>query len=230
MLGTLVNAATVIVGSTVGLLLRDRLPEKVTRAVFGALGLFTLYTGVSMGLESNNPLVLIFSLLIGVVVGELIDLDRLTAGWVDKLQARSKGDVAARRNFTDGLLTAFVLFCVGAMTLLGCIREGLTGERDIIFTKAFMDLFSSMALASAFGRGVLFAVIPLVIYQGSITLLAGHIKPFMTEAITAEMVGVGGVLLIGLGLNILKITELKLLNFIPALFIAPVVAWISEQF
>lgn len=229
MLGTLINAVTVIAGSTVGLVLRDKLPEKITSAVFGALGLFTLYTGVSMGLESKNPLVVVFSLLLGAILGTFLDLDRLAAGWVTALQKR-KDDSDETRRFTDGLLTAFVLFCVGAMTLLGCLREGLTGERDIILTKAFMDLFSSMALASAFGRGVLFSVIPLVIYQGGITLLAQQIKPFMTESITAEMVGVGGILLLGLGLNMLKLTEFKLLNFVPALFLAPAIAWLAERF
>lgn len=229
MLGTLINAVTVIAGSTIGLVLRDRLPEKISSAVFSALGLFTLYTGVSMGLESKNPLVVVFSLLLGVILGTFFDFDRLAAGWVTSLQKR-KDDSDETRRFTDGLLTAFVLFCVGAMTLLGCLREGLTGERDIILTKAFMDLFSSMALASAFGRGVLFSVIPLVIYQGSITLLAQQIKPFMTESITAEMVGVGGILLVGLGLNMLKLTEFKLLNFVPALFLAPGIAWLAERF
>ncbi len=232
MLGTLLNAVTVITGSTVGLLLRDRLPQKIITAVFGALGLFTLYTGVSMGLESKQPLVAVFSLLIGVIIGELIDFDRRSTHLVDRLQSRGKGDASAdtRRRFTDGLLTAFMLFCVGAMTLVGCLREGLTGDRDVILTKSFMDLFSSMALASAFGRGVLFSVIPLVLYQGSITLLAGQLKPFLTETVTAEMVGVGGILLIGLGLNILNLTKLKLLNFLPALFIAPVLAWLLERF
>lgn len=232
MLGTLINAATVITGSTVGLLLRNRLPEKLVTAVFGALGLFTLYTGVSMGLESKQPLVAVFSLLIGVIIGELIDLEQRSSALVDRLQKRRSGDsdTDARRRFTDGLLTAFMLFCVGAMTLLGCLREGLTGDRDIILTKSFMDLFSSMALASAFGRGVLFSVIPLVVYQGGITLLAGQLKPFLTPTVTAEMVGVGGILLIGLGLNILNLTKLKLLNFLPALFIAPVLAWVVEWF
>lgn len=228
MLGTLINAATVIVGSSVGLLFRNRMPEKLTKSVFGVLGLFTLYTGVSMALDAKNPLVVVFSLLIGAVFGEAVDFDRLTAGWVTRLQQRfSKKDRGADdlKLFTDGLLTAFVMFCVGAMTLLGCLKEGLTGDRDVILTKATMDLFSSVALASAFGRGVLFSVIPLVIYQGGITLLAGQLKPILSDAVIAEMVGVGGILLIGLGLNILKVTELKLMNYLPALFIAPVIVY-----
>lgn len=235
MLGTLINAGTVIVGSSVGLLLRDRMPEKLTKAVFGALGLFTLYIGVSMGFESKQPLVLVFSLLIGVIVGTFIDFDARASKLIERLQKKKgKASTEATKRFTDGLLTAFVLFCVGAMTLLGCLREGLTGNRDIILTKAFMDLFSSVALASAFGRGVLFSVIPLVIYQGGITLLATQLAGVLTDEVIAEMIGTGGLMLIGLGLNILKVTDLKLMNFIPALLIAPLLThfgafeWLEE--
>lgn len=235
MLGTLINAGTVIVGSSVGLLLRDRMPEKLTKAVFGALGLFTLYIGVSMGFESKQPLVLVFSLLIGVIVGTFIDFDARASKLIERLQKKKgKASTEATKRFTDGLLTAFVLFCVGAMTLLGCLREGLTGNRDIILTKAFMDLFSSVALASAFGRGVLFSVIPLLIYQGGITLLATQLAGVLTDEVIAEMIGTGGLMLIGLGLNILKVTDLKLMNFIPALLIAPLLThfgafeWLEE--
>lgn len=230
MLGTLINVATVVAGSSIGLLFRKRLPQKVTEIVFVALGLFTLYIGFTMAGESLQPLVLVLSLLFGAIAGQLLDLDRRLSRSLEKLQPKMAGSDHAQdrpedsRRFAEGLLTAFVLFCVGSMTLLGCFREGLTGERDIILTKAFMDFFSSAALAAAYGRGVLFSAIPLLIYQGALTLGASQLQPYLTPELTAEIYGTGGLMLIALGLNLLKLTDIKVLNLTPALLFAPFIA------
>lgn len=229
-LGTIINVATVITGSSLGLIFSKRLPEKVTEIVFVALGLFTLFIGFTMAGESLQPLVLVLSLLFGAIVGQLLDLDRRLTSILSRLQPKMAGGEHAperhqdSQRFTEGLLTAFVLFCVGSMTLLGCFREGLTGERDIILTKSFMDFFSSAALAAAYGRGVLFSVIPLFIYQGALTLGASQLQSYLTPELTAEIYGTGGLMLIALGLNLLKVTDIKVLNLTPALLFAPFLA------
>lgn len=229
MLGTLINVGTVLAGSGIGLLLGHRLPERISQTVFGVLGLFTLYMGVSMSLGAKQVLVLIFSLLIGAIIGEWLNLEARSERLIKRLQGRSK-DQGASKRFTEALLTAFMLFCVGAMTLVGCIQEGINGDRSILLTKSLMDFFSSMALAAALGRGVLFAAIPLLIYQGGITLGAAQLEPILTPQVSAELIGVGGILLIGLGLNILKITQLRLLNYIPALLLAPLFSYLLIRF
>lgn len=229
MLGTIVNVVTVIAGSSIGLLLKHRLPEKVTTIVFAALGLFTLFIGFTMGLESKAPLALVLAMLFGAIIGQLLDLDERLLRFLKRFQPKTAGSREGespqeQQRFAEGLLTAFVLFCIGSMTLLGCFREGLTGDRDIILTKAFMDFFSSAALAAAYGRGVLFSVIPLFLYQGALTLGASRLQPYLTPELTAEIYGVGGLLLIALGLNLLKVTDIKVLNLTPALLFAPVFA------
>lgn len=229
MLGTLINVATVIAGSGIGLLLGHRLPERISQTVFGVLGLFTLYMGVSMSLGGNQVLVLVFSLLLGAIIGEWINLEARSEKLIHRLQGKSKEEGSTKR-FTEALLTAFMLFCVGAMTLVGCIQEGISGDRSILLTKSLMDFFSSMALAAALGRGVLFAAIPLLLYQGGITLGAAQLESFFTPQVSAELIAVGGILLIGLGLNILKITRLRLLNYVPALLLAPLFSYLLVYF
>ncbi|WP_306642212.1 DUF554 domain-containing protein [Sanyastnella coralliicola] len=224
MLGTLFNVVTVAVGASSGLLLKDKLPERYTSIIFVALGLCTLFFGVDMGLGSNNPLVLILSLVFGAILGESLKLESRSLALTERFKKGGEDD--NDKGFAEGLLTAFVLFCIGSMTLLGCLTEGLEGDRTIIMTKATMDLFSSAALAAAFGRGVLFSIIPLFIYQGGLTLGAEWISPLLNETITAEIFGCGGILLIGLGLNILQVTKIKMLNLAPALFICPLFAWL----
>lgn len=226
MLGTLINVVTVATGSTVGLILKDKLPEKLTQIVFQGLGLFTILIGIKLGLESQNGLALVLGLLIGAIVGQLIDLEQRSFKLIERFKKDDSSDHNDSKRFAEGLLTAFVLFCIGSMTLIGCIREGTTGNRDIILTKAIMDLFSSTALAAALGRGVLFSVIPLLAYQGGLTLAAGFLSEYMSDSVTAELNGCGGVLLIALGLNILKITDIKVLNFSPALIFAPLFGYL----
>ena len=239
MLGTIINVITVAAGSSAGLLLKDRLPQSMTKMVFTALGLFTIFMGISMGLESSQPLVLVLSLIIGSMIGQAGQLDERSIKLVEAIRSRSlsaNAEAAMQeqhteaRRFAEGLMTAFVLFCIGSMTVLGCMQEGISGDREVILTKAFMDLFSSMALAAAFGRGVLFSVIPLFLYQAGLTLGAEWLKPILNMEMTAELYGCGGVLLIGLGLNILELTKIKMLNMLPALLVAPILAWIVQQF
>ena len=222
MLGTLINAGTVILGSSIGLLIHSRLPRRITTIVFQGIGLFTLFLGITMAMKTGNFLVMIFSIVLGGIVGEVLDVDgRITMGSEYlKKKIRLKSE-----RFAEGLVTAFLVFCMGSMSILGPIEEGLGKPPNVLLAKSVLDAFSSMALSASLGVGVIFSVIPLVIYQGSITLFAGYVQGFFTNALINELTAVGGLLLIGLGITILEIKSLKILNMLPSLVIVVVLAY-----
>ncbi len=221
MIGTIVNVITVAIGSTVGLLLRDKLPQSLIKAVFSALGLFTILIGIKTAFDTSDLFSVVISLVIGAVLGQALALEERLTATIEKLKRKGTEKEEGKDRFAEGLVTAFILFCIGAMTFIGCLNEGLRGDRSTILTKSIMDLFSSVALASAFGRGVLFSIIPLLIYQGGLTLGASWLEPYLTEEIQSVILGCGGILLIGLGLNILNVTKLKIINMAPSLLLAP---------
>jgi len=223
MLGTLVNVGTVMLGSSLGLLLHTRLPRKLIVIVFQVIGLFTLFLGFSMALKTANFLIMIFSGAIGAVIGELCQIERGINRLGGNLKRRLKSD---NDKFAEGLVTAFLLFCMGSMTILGAFEEGLGGKPNLLLAKSLLDGFSSMALAAGLGVGVLLAVVPLLIYQGGLTLLAGLLGDILTTPIVNEMTAVGGLLLIGLGLTILEIKIVKVVNMLPSLVVAIILAGI----
>jgi uncharacterized protein len=225
MTGTLVNVATVIAGTAIGLLLKSRMPEKLVKTVFQALGLFTLVIGFIMALKVNSLLIVVFSLVLGAIVGELIDLEV----YADRAGARLKKSIKVGGDkFSEGLLTAFLMFCMGSMTILGAFDEGMKNDSTLLITKAVMDGFSSIALASALGIGVGFSVIPLLIYQGGLTIFASYLGAFFSEPMIMELTATGGILLIGLGINILEIKKIKVFNLLPALVFVVFFAWVNQ--
>lgn len=212
--GTIVNVLAVLVGGAAGLLAGNRLPERLRLVVFQGLGLCTLAIGVTMILKMHNPLVVIFSVVMGAVAGELLGLERRFEALSERLKARLKSD---NELFTDGLVTAFLIFCVGSMTILGAFDEGLRGDPTLLFTKSMLDGFAAIALAATYGLGVLFSVVPLFLYQYGLTLFAGLLQHLFTEAMIAQLTATGGVLILGIGLNLLNIKRIPLTNFLPAL-------------
>lgn len=214
MQGTLVNVGAVILGSVIGLIIHSRLPKRITTTVFQGIGLFTLFLGFSMALKTNNILLMIFSIVLGSITGELLNLEDKVNKLSEKIKkkTRSKND-----KFTEGFVTAFMLFCMGSMTILGAIEEGLGGVSDLLLTKSLMDGFGSIALSASLGFGVMLSVIPMLIYQGGLTLFASLLEGFFTEIMIMELSAVGGIILIGLGINILEIKKLKILNMVPSL-------------
>jgi uncharacterized protein len=217
MLGTFFNIATIIVGSLIGLIFHSRIPEKVSERAFQGIGLFTIFLGVKLALQTSNFMIMIFSLVLGAIVGELIDIDKQLNKAADRLKSRLSSD---NSRFSEGLVTAFLLFCMGSMTILGAIEEGLGGKPNLLIAKSILDGFSSIAFASVMGIGVMFSVIPLLIYQGGLTLLASLVGESLSELAINEMSAVGGILLIGLGITVLKIKEIKVLNMLPSLLLA----------
>ncbi len=225
--GTIVNVITVLIGSLLGVFFQSKLPERFTKIVFQGLGLFTLVLGLFMALKSTHFLVMVFSLIVGGILGELFRLEDRLESLADLLKRKLK---FGNKRFSEGMITSFLLFCMGSMTIMGAIDEGLGNGSDLLMTKAMMDGFASIALASAFGIGVAFSVIPLLIYQGGLTLLTAFLGNYFSEVITNDMTAVGGVLLVGLGFSILEIKKIKVLNMLPALLVAIGFSWLYIHF
>lgn len=214
--GTIVNTLAVLAGSTLGLLLQKRFPENIRAISFQGIGLCTLLIGMQMALKVENLLILIFSILIGGIVGEYLKLHEglISLGNYVKAKIRIGAD-----NFTEGLITAFLLFCMGSLTIVGALEEGLKGDPSLIYTKSMLDGFSAIILASVYGWGVLFSALPLFMFQTSITLSAGLLQPYLSEVVINQMSATGGVIILGLGLNLLDIKFIKITNLLPALLI-----------
>lgn len=217
LLGTLLNVAAVIIGSLLGLFLRDRFPENIQKIVVQGLGLTSIFLGLQMALKATDVLLLIFSVLIGAIIGELLHLELRLEGVGDLVKRRLK---IKTTGFTEGLLTAFLLFCVGPMTIIGTINEGLRGDHTLLFTKSLLDGFAAIALAASYGVGVLFSAAPLFLFQAILTVLASFTSGFFSDAIIAQLSGVGGVMVLGLGLKMLGIAKIPVANFLPSLVVA----------
>ncbi|NMB04798.1 MAG: DUF554 domain-containing protein [Bacteroidales bacterium] len=223
MIGTLVNTAAVIGGGVIGLLLKKRMPERITTIYFQAIGLFTLAIGASMAVEMQHILIVVSSLAIGSLLGEWIDIEQGAERLSNRIKHRFR---IGSEKFSEGLVTAFLLFCVGSLTILGTIQEGTGGSPDLLYTKSLMDFFSAILLASAFGVGVALSAVPLFLFQASLTLLAGYAGSFFTEDIILGLTSVGGILLIGLGINILGIQKIRVMNMLPSLVVVALLLWL----
>lgn len=225
MTGTWINIATVLIGGTIGLIFGDRLTSRIKETVMGGLGLFTLAIGVQMYLNTTNPVIVLLSLLIGGLLGEWWQIERGLERFGSVIERRfAGGDGGKESRFVRGMLTASLLFCVGPMTILGSIQDGLYGDFLLLLIKSVLDMFAALAFASTLGVGVLFSVIVVLVYQGGLSLLAGQAQAVLTEAMIAEMTAVGGVILIGLAISsLLEIKKIRAGNFLPALVIAPLI-------
>lgn len=223
MTGTLVNTAAVIIGATIGVLLKKNMPKRVTQIYFQAVGLFTLAIGISMVWDLKHILIVVGSLALGSLLGEWINLEMSADRLSNYLKTKFK---IGSEKFSEGLITSFLLFCVGSMTILGAIQEGTGVSSDLLFTKSLMDFFSAIILASAFGVGVIISAVPLLIFQGALTLLAMVSSQFFTQEIIQGLTNIGGILLIGLGINILEIRKLRIINMLPSLLFVVIFLWI----
>ncbi len=217
MLGTIVNTLAVVAGGAIGLLLKKGIPQKVTDAVMQGLALCVIFMGVSGALEGSKTLAMIVSMALGAVVGTLLDLDgrlnRLGESVENKLAPGGQGRIAT------GFVTASLLYCVGALGIVGSLQSGLVGNHDTLFTKSMLDFISSIVLCASLGVGVMLSAVSILLYQGLITLLAQALAPILTDAVIAEMTCVGSLLIIGMGLNMLGVTKIKIMNYVPAMFI-----------
>ncbi len=230
MTGTFINVGTVLVGTLIGTLVGRRLPEGLQQRVMAGLGLVTLVIGVDSALAWNdtNPLYVLGGVLIGGLVGEAIGIER----WLERLGDRIQRAVAGEGHSTvsEGFVTASLLFCVGPLTVLGSIEDGLTDEYTQLATKSVLDGFASIALAAGLGWGVGMAAITVLVVQGAITLGAGAFDDILTGETLSALTSAGGILIIGISLKLLELKDVKVGNFLPALVLTPVIVEVAELF
>ena len=231
MTGTLLNVGTILLGTLLGTLIGDRLPERLRRRVLDGLGLVTLVIGVDLALawRDTSALYVLGGVLLGAIIGEAIGIE----AWLERLGDRLQAQVERRRGssgqVSEAFFTASLLFCVGPLTVVGSIQDGLTGNYDALATKALLDGFASIALAASLGPGVAFAALSVLVIQGSISLLAGSLDHALAEGsdALAALTSAGGVLIIGISLKLLELKDVKVGNFLPALVIAPLLVGIA---
>lgn len=233
--GTIVNAAAILAGSLMGMLLTwlanrfssllpvgsAALGERLKTIIMQGVALCVMYLGISGCLEGNNSLVAILSMVIGALIGELLDLDRRmqTLGlWVQKRTERLVAD-GGQASISEGFVTASLLFCVGAMAIVGALQDGLTGDHSTLFAKSLLDGISSIVFGASLGLGVAFSAVAILLYQGAIALAASFLQPYLGDAVIAEMTCVGSLLIVALSLNMLGLTKIKVMNLVPAILL-----------
>jgi len=232
MTGTLVNCAAIIAGTLVGLLLKKGVNQRLGDSITKGILLCVLFIGIEGAVDASasgsNPLVLIVSMALGALVGYILDLDGRINRLGEKVQERfrKKGSGSP---IAEAFVTATLLYCVGAMAIVGSIQSGIEGNHTTLFTKSLLDAIMAIVFASQLGFGVMLSAVPVLIYQGGITLASGFIAPFMSDVVIAEMSCIGYVLIMGIGLNLAGITKFKLMNYVPGIIFAALIALGIEQ-
>ncbi|HWQ83711.1 MAG TPA: DUF554 domain-containing protein [Anaerolineales bacterium] len=236
MTGTIINVAAIILGGGLGLLFGARFPERVRQTVLAGMGLFVAILGIQMTFDTQQPLVIAGSLLIGGLLGEWWQIEdrlrKLGAGLEERLTGKKSSQLTPVENpesnhgsrFVRGFLAASLVFAIGPIAILGSIQDGLTGDYSLLAIKSILDAFGALAFASSLGVGVLFSSLVILVYQGGISLLANQAQAILTTPMTNEMTATGGVLLLGLAIsNLLEIKPIRVGNFLPALVVAPII-------
>ena len=216
MLGTVVNALAVAVGGAVGLLFKNIIPEKITEALLKALGLAVISIGIKLSLAGENLTLLIISIIIGTIIGEYINIEGKLDNVGSYIENKMKNKAS---NVALGFVTSSLFCCVGSMAVIGSIQSGLTGNHEILFSKALIDGITAVSLSVSMGVGVIFSSISVFIYQGIITMLAGLMQSLLSDAVVNEMTAIGGIIIMAIGLNFLEIKRIKVGNMLPAIFL-----------
>lgn len=216
MFGTIVNSIAIVVGGILGILLKKGIKEDYRNTIMDGIALSVIVIGLMGAIKSENIILVIASLVIGAIIGEKIRIETRLDNFGNKLQSKfGKGD----SNFSKGFVTASLIYCVGAMAIIGSLESGISGNHETLFAKSILDGITSILFSSTLGIGVIFAAIPVFIYQGTITLLANSIKDLLTPEVIREMSSVGGILIMALGINVLGLKKIKVGNLLPAIFI-----------
>ncbi|MBE0067813.1 DUF554 domain-containing protein [Thermoanaerobacterium thermosaccharolyticum] len=228
MIGTLVNAASIVAGSIAGTLFKIGIPERVKTTVMHAISLSVLIIGFDSALKYKNLLLVIISLAIGGILGELLDIEKKLNQFGDFLERKLSGN--GGNKISEGFVTASLIYCVGAMAIVGALKDGLQGDHSILFAKSMLDGISSIIFASTLGIGVMMSAISVLVYQGAITICASLLKSLLTTHVVADMSAIGGILIIGISLNMLNLTKIKIGNLLPSIFIPIVYETILKIF
>jgi len=226
MIGVLVNTITVILGAFIGLVFRSKIPQKVINAVMTAVGLCVVCIGISGTLDGQNTIVLIISMVLGTGVGALVDIDEKINKFGDFVSSKFKNSTGS---FSEGFVTASLVFCVGSMAIVGGLNAGLLGDNTMLFTKALLDFISATMFSATLGIGVMLSAVSVFVYQGLIVLFAQVIEPLLTDFVIAELNCAGSLMILALGLNLSGISKFKVANFLPALVFVPVVCAIVSR-
>ena len=224
MIAVIVNGAAIIIGGSIGLFLKRGIPEEMGSLIMKGMALCVIYIGISGAFEGENTMIAILSMLIGAVLGHTLRLDDRLNGLADRLgkkmqKKNQQEEVVMKSSFAEGFVTATLLFCVGAMAIVGSLQAGLAGDYEMLFMKSAMDGITSVIFAATLGVGVLFASFPVVIYQGLIVVISGFAAPYLTDYMIGEMTCVGSLLILAIAFNMLGITKIKIMNLMPAVFI-----------
>ena len=233
MLGTIVNALAVIGGCIIGLIVKGRLTEKISNTIMSGLALCVLYIGISGALKGEDTLLLIICIAVGALIGEIIDIDKRLNNLGDyiekKINSKKKDKKADKISISEGFVTSSLLFCVGAMAVVGSLESGLQGNHETLFAKSVLDGVSSIIFTSSLGIGVMLSSVVILIYQGSITLLAGVLSGILTDTVISNMSAIGSLLIMGLGTNMLGASKIKVANLLPAIFV-PILIDLGQKF
>jgi len=223
LLGTIINFLAIVGGSIIGLFLKGGIPERISNTVMNGISLCILFIGISGAFKVDNMLIVIISISIGAVIGEFFNLDEKLKKLGDWLERKFKNN---KNKISEGFVSASLIYCVGAMAIVGSLESGLRGNHEILFSKSILDGISAIIFSSTLGIGVMFSAVSVLIYQGVITLCASFISPVLSEAVIANMTACGSLIIIGLGLNVLGVTKIKVANLLPAVFLpifAPII-------
>lgn len=216
-MGAIVNAVAIVVCAVIGVQLRSGIPSRVQTSLMQAIGLCVLSIGIAGAIQGNNTMVMILSIVVGTLIGEWIDIDRRVISGVSKLEQKIGKGTAKYGDLSQGMISAAMIFCIGSMAIVGSLESGLIGDNTTLYTKSILDGITSILLASSLGIGVALSAIPVLIIQGGITLFAGFLEPWLPADVVTEVICVGSVLLVGLGLNMIDVTKFKIMNFVPAI-------------
>ncbi|NLB20327.1 MAG: DUF554 domain-containing protein [Clostridium sp.] len=225
MFGTLVNVGTIIIGSILGMIFKKLIKEDLAQALTKVLGLCVIYLGMAGVIKANQPLLVIVSLAIGTFIGETIHIDKKLERFSEDLETIVSKVYTGK--IKEGFLTASLLFCIGSMAIIGPIESALTGIHDTLYAKSMLDGIMSIIFASTLGIGVLLSSVSVFVYQGSIAVLAGFLKPFMTVATISLISGVGSLMILGLGINMVFSQNLKISNMLPSILIPLIIGLIQ---
>lgn len=218
-MGALVNAIIIIICSVIGVQIRSGIPKRVQTSLMQAVGLCVLSIGIAGAIQGNNTMVMILSIVIGTLIGEWIDIDRRVLTGINKLEQKVSKGSTKYGDLSHGMISAAMIFCIGSMAIVGSLESGLVGDNTTLYTKSILDGITSVLLASSLGIGVALSAIPVLFIQGSIILFAGLLEPWLPADVITEIICVGSVLLVGLGLNMIDVTKFKIMNFVPAIIL-----------
>ena len=232
MLATIINSAAIVLGSLIGILFKQRINTRITRSLVTALALAVAVLGIMGAIQTKDSLGMVICIAVGTLLGELLDLDGKLEALAQLLRRLVAPGKAASGSFTQGFISATLTFCIGSMAIMGSMQAGISGDMSILLSKSVIDCITAVSFATALGIGVAFSALPILVYQGTITLLASVIAPFLSSAVILEVSAVGSIMMIGIAINLLELRKIPVANMLPAMFLPvlyqPLAQWIAR--